>query len=101
MKRIRCPNCGKELPDWANYCAFCGEMITPSSIKLLNDQRIARQQAEEQIAAQDTLVPASSVQREIHPQDLEMTMPGVRGGQTNIATVISTPGRLRRGLITR
>lgn len=101
MKRIRCPNCGKELPDWANYCAFCGEMITSSSIKLLNDQRIARQQAEEQIAAQDTLVPASSVQREIHPQGLELTVPGIRGGQTNIATVISTPGRLRRGLITR
>jgi hypothetical protein len=39
MKIIRCPGCERELPMWANYCAFCGESQTSAEHKVIHIQK--------------------------------------------------------------
>src|SRR5713226_2999893 len=104
MNKIQCPDCGEALPASANYCAFCGELVAlpgHSSATLLANQGIAQQHTEEHIAARDTSAAVSSFpqQQEAHRHDLELTASNQRGGLSG--TLVSAPGRWRRGLITR
>src|SRR5579884_794388 len=109
MNRIHCPDCGELLPASANYCAFCGNLVVTgpgqSSITLVADRGDDQQKTEEHVAAHDTPAALSSLpqkpSQQLNAQRRDMALAGSSQRGALPGTMVSAPGRWRRGLITR
>ncbi|MDO4518998.1 MAG: SH3 domain-containing protein [Eubacteriales bacterium] len=64
---MKCTNCGREMPDWARVCTYCGEMIDSSAQVLLDLSEEKQGESEKNTAAE----PPSDFVLDIEPEEIK------------------------------
>ena len=61
-----CPNCGKELPDGAKFCLFCGKVVSEESQKSQeqNPSEVSTQNQNSENTSQDSSIAEGKVQQQ-------------------------------------